>query len=86
MYGKPLVCSEIGTGTTFINQHGITGLVVPPNDPDALHQALCRLWNNPEYATAMGQQAQGRYKTFFTAECMVNAYVELYKKYNDGVT
>ena len=36
MYGKPLISSEIGTGTSHINIDGETGLVVPPNDPVAL--------------------------------------------------
>ncbi|MES2901326.1 MAG: glycosyltransferase, partial [Pseudomonadota bacterium] len=30
MYGKPMISSEIGTGTTYINIDGDTGIVVPP--------------------------------------------------------
>ncbi len=30
MYGKPLISSEIGTGTTYINIDNETGLVAPP--------------------------------------------------------
>ena len=40
MYGKPMISSEIGTGTTFINIGNETGLVVPPSDPAALRQAM----------------------------------------------
>ena len=32
MFGKPLISSEIGTGTTYINIDGKTGVVVPPSD------------------------------------------------------
>ena len=32
MFGKPMISSEIGTGTTYINVHRETGLVVPPSD------------------------------------------------------
>jgi glycosyltransferase involved in cell wall biosynthesis len=35
MYGKPMISSEIGTGTSYINIHDETGLVVPPSDPQA---------------------------------------------------
>ena len=34
--GVPSVCTELGTGTSYVNQDGVTGLVVPPRDPDAL--------------------------------------------------
>jgi glycosyltransferase involved in cell wall biosynthesis len=40
MYGKPLISSEIGTGTSFINIANETGLVVQPSDPLALRQAM----------------------------------------------
>lgn len=25
--GGPVICTELGTGTSFVNQHGLTGLV-----------------------------------------------------------
>jgi rhamnosyl/mannosyltransferase len=32
MSGKPVVSTELGTGTSFVNLHNETGLVVPPRD------------------------------------------------------
>ena len=78
MYGKPLISSEIGTGTTFINIANETGLVVPPSDPIALREAMQYLWQHPEQAAIMGKKAQERYWRLFTAERMVNSYVDLY--------
>lgn len=80
MYGKPLISSEIGTGTTYINIDKETGVVVPPNEPGALRQAMDYLWNNPEEAEIMGQRAEARYWKLFTAEQMAQSYIELYKK------
>ena len=80
MYGKPMISSEIGTGTTFINIGDETGLVVPPSDPVALRQAMHYLWEHPEEATAMGRRAEERYWKHFTAEQMVKSYVELYRE------
>jgi rhamnosyl/mannosyltransferase len=80
MYKKPLVCCDIGTGTTFINDHGNTGLVVPPCDPDRLHEALDYLWNHPEHACQMGEQAYRRYLAHFTGDQMVDAYRNLYEE------
>jgi len=79
MYGKPMISSEIGTGTTFINIADTTGLVVPPSDPIALRQAMKCLWDNPERAKEMGRSAGERFEQFFTAGQMVNSYVDLYK-------
>ena len=79
MYGKPMISSEIGTGTTFINIANETGLVVPPSDPDALRSAMRHLWEQPELAAEMGRRAEERYWTYFTAKKMSDSYVELYK-------
>lgn len=80
MYGKPMISSEIGTGTTYINIADETGLVVPPNDPMALREAMIYLWEHPEEAADMGRRAEERYWKYFTAEQMVGAYVKLYRE------
>ncbi|MBF0642470.1 glycosyltransferase involved in cell wall biosynthesis [Pseudomonas protegens] len=80
MYGKPMISSEIGTGTTFINIHGETGMVVPPSDAGALRQAMNYLWDNPVHAANMGENAEKRYWEHFTAEQMVRSYVGLYSE------
>ena len=84
MYGKPLISSEIGTGTTFINVADETGLVVPPSDPEALRQAMTYLWEHPKQAAEMGKCAEERYYQFFTAEQMVQSYVDLYRDIQDN--
>jgi glycosyltransferase involved in cell wall biosynthesis len=78
MYGKPMISSEIGTGTTFINIADETGLVVQPSDPLALRQAMRYLWEHPEQAIEMGLRAEERYWQHFTADHMVRSYVDLY--------
>lgn len=78
MYGKPLISSEIGTGTSYINVHDETGLVVPPSDAAAFRQAMVTLWNDPERARAMGRRAAKRYDMLFTAERMARNYMALY--------
>jgi rhamnosyl/mannosyltransferase len=80
MYGKALISSEIGTGTTYINIADETGLVVPPSDPLALRQAMIYLWEHPKQASEMGERAEQRYWQLFTAEQMVRSYVDLYKE------
>jgi len=80
MFGKPLISSEIGTGTSYININEDTGLVVPANDPPALRRAMQRLWCDPLHASTMGARALARYCELFTAQEMARRYAELYRK------
>lgn len=79
MFGKPMISCEIGSGTTYINIHNNTGLVVEPNDSNALAEAMTFLWEQDEVATKMGQQARQRYLDVFTAKQMALSYQALYQ-------
>ena len=80
MFGKPMISSEIGTGTSYINIDGDTGIVVPPGDPRAFGDAMRRLWDDPALARAMGQRAEARYWNLFTATQMAQRYCALYRE------
>ena len=80
MFGKPLISSEIGTGTSFINLDRETGLIVPPSSPMDLHIALVYLWNSPETAKLMGVKSRERYLKLFTAEKMCKSYLDIYNR------
>lgn len=79
MYGKPLISSEIATGSSYVNLNGVTGLVVPPNDPNALRAAMHALDSDESMASQMGREARARFETLFTSKQMASAYVELYR-------
>jgi glycosyltransferase involved in cell wall biosynthesis len=80
MFGKPMISSEIGTGTSYINIHDETGLVVPPSNPEAFREAMRTLWENPTQAQAMGAKAEARYRQLFTSEEMGRKWVQLYEE------
>lgn len=80
MFGKPMISSEIGTGTSFINIDGETGIVVKPGDPAALSTAMETLWKNPDKAKKMGIAARERFKGCFDSKEMAKSYVKLYKR------
>jgi glycosyltransferase involved in cell wall biosynthesis len=80
MFGKPMISSEIGTGTTYINVHGESGLVVPPSDHEALRAAMRTLWDNPDMAREMGRRAEARYWQLFTSAQMAEDYAALYRE------
>ncbi|NDC57110.1 MAG: glycosyltransferase, partial [Alphaproteobacteria bacterium] len=45
MAGKPMISAELGTGTSYINAHNETGLVVPAGDAGGLAQAMQKVFD-----------------------------------------
>lgn len=84
MYEKPLISSEIGTGSSYVNIDGVTGLVVPPNDPAALRAAMHRLEQDSALAKQMGARARERFDKMFTARQMAQSYAALYRQVLDA--
>lgn len=76
--GLPVICTELGTGTSFVNQHGVTGLVVPPKDPAALAAAIRRILGNPDLAWRMGNAGMTRAASEFSVEVMVRRTIDFY--------
>ncbi|MDP1708838.1 MAG: glycosyltransferase [Gammaproteobacteria bacterium] len=82
--GKPLICCDIGTGTTWINVHGETGLAVPPADPGALAQAMNRLATDPALCDRLGRGAYARWREHFSPPAVGAAYRQLYDELVPG--
>lgn len=80
MLGRPLICTELGTGTTYINRHGETGLVVRPNDAEALRHAMQRLQDDGEWADQLGRTARLRFEQLFSAPALGARLAELYQR------
>ncbi len=78
MFKKPLISAEIGSGMSYINVHGSTGLTVAPNDVKSLRTAMIQLYQDQKQAEQMGQQAYQRYQKLFTGSCMGTLYTDLY--------
>ena len=80
MQGRPMISTEQGTGTSYVNLHGKTGLVVTPGSPPALREAMDRLHADPATARAMGAQARRRFDEEFTGEKMGERYARVYRE------
>ena len=80
MSARPLVSAEVGSGTSHVNIHGETGLVVPPSDSAALRAAMDDLNARPDKARAMGLKARQRYEQLFTGSVMGRHYAEVYRQ------
>ena len=79
MYGKALISTEAGSGTSHVNIGGETGLVVAPGSPSSLRQAMDRIHDCPEMASAMGHRARQRFDRFFTGDRMGERYDAIYR-------
>ncbi len=77
--GLPIVSTEVGSGTSWVNQHGVTGLVVPPRDPKALAQAINSILADPIRRAAMGRAAQQRAQTEFGQATMIARVEQVYR-------
>lgn len=76
--GKPLICCEIGTGTTWVNRHNETGLVIPPSNADALAQAMNQLSLDDALCQRLGAGARERWEKHFRPAVVGTAYRQLY--------
>jgi glycosyltransferase involved in cell wall biosynthesis len=76
--GTPVICTELGTGTSWVNLDGETGLAVPPRDSTALAAATNRLLDDDELREAMGARAAARARSEFSSEVMIDRMLSLY--------
>ena len=84
--GKPVVSCQLASGVPYVNRHGVTGLVVPPADAEALAAALQLLLRNPELRFKLGAAARGRAHTEFAETVMLDRYWDLLREVvRDGV-
>ncbi|UPT75978.1 MAG: glycosyltransferase family 4 protein [Elusimicrobiota bacterium] len=59
--GRPVVASAVG-GLPDLVEDGVTGILVPPKDADALAEALASLLLDPKKTEAMGRAARTRWE------------------------
>jgi glycosyltransferase involved in cell wall biosynthesis len=76
--GLPVVCTELGTGTSYVNQDGVTGRVVRPRDPHALAEAIKGLLADAGLRARMSTAARQRAQAEFDLNLMVDRVLALY--------
>ncbi len=76
----PVVCTDVGTATSWINQNETTGLVVPPHDPFALTNAIRKLQTAPFLRRTMGMAGRQRVMDEFTIDKMIRRIDAVYQQ------
>jgi rhamnosyl/mannosyltransferase len=76
--GLPCITTELDTGTSWVVEDGVTGIIVPPDDPEALTQAVRTLMQDPSLRSAMGRAGRKRAEQFFSDKKMTQKVEALY--------
>ena len=77
---KPVISTDLGTGVAWVNQHGETGLVVPPGNASALHDAIAQLLADAPKRLAFGRAGAERARSVFNVDRMIDSTLDLYRE------
>jgi glycosyltransferase involved in cell wall biosynthesis len=77
--GVPMVATRVG-GTPELIEDGVTGVLVPPREPQTLAAAIARVLDDGALAARLGQAGQRSVAERYSAERMVQSTVELYER------
>jgi glycosyltransferase involved in cell wall biosynthesis len=77
--GLPVIATTVGSVAEAVLP-GETGLLVPPDDCEALAAALRRLLGDPTLRESMGRRGREHARARFTLQHMVEGYERLYKE------
>jgi glycosyltransferase involved in cell wall biosynthesis len=76
--GRPVVATDVG-GNREVVRHGVTGLIVPPHDPEALASALSEMLADPGRCRRMGAAGATLVREQYSRQAMVDATVAVYQ-------
>ncbi len=77
--GVPVVATAVG-GAPEVVQHGVTGLLVPPQDPSALAERLIELLPDESRRQQMGRAARWHVTTRFSFSVQAQMYDRLFRE------
>ena len=78
MRGTAVIATNTGGLPEFV-RHNETGILVPPQDPRALAEALGSLLGNPEPARRLGLQGRAFALQHLTMDTFVDRFIQLYE-------
>ena len=77
--GKPVVNTSLPSGVPYVSLDGITGITVPPANPEALAKAINLLLDDPTRRAQYGNAARRRVQAEFNLELMTRRTLQLYQ-------
>ncbi|MEI8635480.1 glycosyltransferase [Vibrio coralliilyticus] len=76
-HGRPIISCDISTGTSFVNEHNLTGYVVAPADSQALATAMINMNEDKRYLEFV-DNARTRAESLFSYQTMAESYLDIY--------
>jgi len=76
--GKAMIAAQVG-GVPEVIVTGQNGLLIPPNDADALASAIDRLAHDPALRQRLGHEARKAFDAKFSIERMLSATLDAYQ-------
>jgi len=77
-YGIPAIASRVG-GIPDIIEDGVSGLLVPPADPQALANAIERVAGDPALAKRLADAGRARLRTHFSWDVITQTWDAVYR-------
>jgi len=78
--GRPVVATTIpGSGVSWVNENGFSGLNVPPKDPKALASAITAVCSDEDTYLRFRAGAMERFENCFTSRIMIDRIMHLYE-------
>jgi sugar transferase (PEP-CTERM/EpsH1 system associated) len=77
--GLPVVATAVG-GNAELVADGVTGVLVPPDEPGAMMRAILRYYRNPDLLAGHGRAARQQVEISFSLEAMTQGYIRVYDK------
>ena len=78
-FSKPVVATDVGALPEQV-EDGVTGLLVPPNEPERLAKAITTILNNPELAAVMGSAGYRKSHTDMSWDSIADTVCSAYEQ------
>ena len=78
--GLPVIATDVG-GANEVIKNDVNGLLIEPDNTDAIHKAVLRLYNDRELLGRISGAGSKSVRERFTARQMVDRHMELYSQW-----
>jgi glycosyltransferase involved in cell wall biosynthesis len=78
--GVPVIATRVG-GAEEVIEDGVNGILIPPDDSEAIYRETMSLYKDPELRDAIAKRGMISVRERFTADQMVDRFIGLYENW-----
>jgi len=75
----PVVATSVGAVPDVL-ENGVTGMLIPPKDPQAIAEAIIMILSDKQFASGIAQKGFERVRDNFSSEKMASKYLSIYRE------